>query len=34
VLMLDEKKVVVDASQPTLIRAFKDRASTRSRARS
>jgi len=24
VLMLDEKKVVVDASQPTLIRAFKD----------
>jgi glycine amidinotransferase len=24
VLMLDEKKVVVDASQPTLIKAFKD----------
>jgi len=24
VLSLDEKKVVVDASQPTLIRAFKD----------
>jgi glycine amidinotransferase len=24
VLMLDEKKVVVDASQPTLIRALKD----------